>query len=89
MLTIPGGGSVLRTGNASAFNRLVVSQGGVVSDGFGVIGFPAGASNNTVLVTNSGSAWTNNVLYVGENGSANSLTVAAAESRQRTAPPLA
>ncbi len=74
-LTTPGGGSVFRTGNASAFNRLLVSGGGAVTTGFGVIGFPAAASNNSALVTDSGSAWTNNVLYVGENGSGNSLTI--------------
>lgn len=76
-LTTPGGGSVLRTGNVGAFNRLFISEGAAVSTGFGVIGFPAAASNNTVLVTDSGSVWSNSsVIYVGEGGSSNSLTIA-------------
>ncbi len=75
-LTTPGGGSVLRTGNIGAFNRLFVSEGGAVSTGFGVIGYPAAATNNTVLVTDSGSVWSNSsVVYIGEGGSGNSLTI--------------
>jgi T5SS/PEP-CTERM-associated repeat protein len=75
-LTTAGGLSVFRIGNGGAFNRLLISQGGAVSNGYGVIGYLAGASNNSVLVTDAGSAWTNNVLYLGENGSGNSLTIA-------------
>jgi len=74
-LTIPGGGSVLRTGNDSAFNSLLIEGGGFVSDGYGVIGFPAFATNNVAFITNSGSVWSNSVLFIGEHGSGNSLTV--------------
>lgn len=75
-VTTPGGGSVFRIGNGSSFNRLLISGGGAVTTGFGVVGFPVAASNNSVLVTDSGSAWTNGVFYVGEGAMSNSVTVA-------------
>lgn len=75
-LSTAGNSSVFRIGNGSAFNHLLISQGGAVSNGFGVIGFPAAAGDNSVFVTGSGSSWSNNVLYVGEGGSRNSLTAA-------------
>ena len=43
---------------------------------YGVVGYPAGASNNSVLVTGSSSAWANDFLFVGEGGTSNSVTVA-------------
>jgi len=75
-MTTLGGGSVFRIGDGSAFNRLLISEGGAVTDGYGVVGYPVGASNNSVLVTGSGSAWTNGVLFIGEGGTSNSVTVA-------------
>ncbi len=75
-MTTPGGGSVFRIGDGSAFNRLLISEGGAVTTGYGVVGYPMGASNNSVLVTGSGSAWTNSVLYVGEGAMDNSVIVA-------------
>jgi T5SS/PEP-CTERM-associated repeat protein len=75
-MTTPGGGSVFRIGDGSAFNRLLISEGGAVTTGYGVVGYPVGASNNSVLVTDSGSAWTNDFLFIGEGGASNSVTVA-------------
>jgi T5SS/PEP-CTERM-associated repeat protein len=75
-MTTPGGGSVFRIGDGSAFNRLLISEGGAVTTGYGVVGYPVGASNNSVLVAGSGSAWTNDFLFIGEGGTSNSVTVA-------------
>ena len=75
-MTTPGGGSVFRIGNGSAFNRLLISGGGAVTTGYGVVGYPVAATNNSVLVTGSGSVWTNDVFFVGEGAMSNSVTVA-------------
>ncbi|MEK7780187.1 MAG: hypothetical protein AAB370_01640, partial [Verrucomicrobiota bacterium] len=75
-MTTLGGGSVFRIGDGSAFNRLVISEGGAVTTSYGVVGYPVAATNNSVLVTGSGSAWTNDVLFIGEGGTSNSVTVA-------------
>ena len=56
-------------------NRMVISNGGFVSDVTGAISFGAG-SNNSVLVTGAGSTWSNsNQVRLGVAGQA-SLTVA-------------
>ena len=70
----------LFVGFNSANNALVISNGGVVTNGYdsygAVIGYAAGASNNSVLVTGSGSLWSNTTtLTVGWSGSKNSLTI--------------
>lgn len=75
-MTTPGGGSVFRIGDGSAYNRLIISEGGAVTTGYGVVGYPVAATNNSVLVTGSGSVFTNDVFFVGEGGSSNSVTVA-------------
>jgi T5SS/PEP-CTERM-associated repeat protein/autotransporter-associated beta strand protein len=61
-------------------NTLTISSGGIVSNGQssngGVIGFATTASNNSVLVTGSGSRWSNSVnLTIGYDGSGNSLVI--------------
>ena len=73
----------LFVGSAGSFNRLVVSNGGWVSDSIGVVGRFGNSSNNTALVTGSGSVWSNTVfLYVGINGAANQLVVSAGGAAQ-------
>ena len=67
-------GSALVVGNGGIGNALTVSDAGRVVNGNGFIGHDTGASNNTVLVTDGGSVWTNALdLIVGNDGSGNSL----------------
>jgi T5SS/PEP-CTERM-associated repeat protein len=43
-------------------NKMLISDGGLVSDSNGYIGYTNGSSNNSVLVTGSNSIWTNEEL---------------------------
>src|SRR5687767_13041814 len=52
-------GSKLSVGESSSFNMLVITNGGVMSNLFGFIGFNPGANDNQVIVTGLGSLWTN------------------------------
>ena len=71
---IRGGG--LTVGNQSSGNSLVISNRGTVANREVTIGFGAGSSNNTVLVTGSNSLLTNSSwLVAGFDGSGNSLTI--------------
>jgi len=66
----------LRVGNQGYNNRLVVSDGGMVSSFDDWIGVNSSSSNNQVLVTGSGSLWNNTrELAVGLNSSGNQLVV--------------
>ena len=66
----------LYVGNAGSGNSLVISNGGRVASGDGIIGNFADSSNNSVLLTGSGSTWSNSEsLTVGVSGSG-TLTVA-------------
>jgi T5SS/PEP-CTERM-associated repeat protein/autotransporter-associated beta strand protein len=67
----------LLVGNFGSSNSLTISNGGEVSvGGWSWIGNGPNSSNNWVLVTGSGSAWTNaGFLYVGGSGSSNSLVI--------------
>ena len=87
IVTVTGAGSfwtnsgALYVGNGGSGNSLTVANGATVAVGGGtngtVVGFGAGSSNNSVLVTGSGSLWTNSAeLYVGYEGSGNNLTIA-------------
>jgi T5SS/PEP-CTERM-associated repeat protein len=70
--------SYIILGNGSSGNSLVISNGGTVVSMSGVIGESYGpsCSNNNVLVTGSGSLWTDHLdLYVGAGASGNSLVV--------------
>ena len=59
-----------------AGNSLMISNGGWVSDDFGLIGYDTNSSNNQALVTGAGSAWSNTtVVFVGDFGSGNSLVI--------------
>jgi T5SS/PEP-CTERM-associated repeat protein len=68
-------GTDLHIGEAGASNRVVVSNGGLLGNEIGVIGIPAGSSNNEVLVTGPGSVWTNIIFVVGSSGPGNRFTL--------------
>jgi len=64
------------TGYNSAFNQLIVSNGGTAFSGNAYIGAFNLASNNTVSLVGTGSLWTiTNLLYIGFSGDANALVV--------------
>lgn len=86
LVTVSGAGSSwnivsnLLLGNSGFGNQLIVSDGGTVNNvtGFvgGVSGGFAAASNQSVLVTGSGSVWSNSAsLIIGASSSSNSLAV--------------
>jgi T5SS/PEP-CTERM-associated repeat protein len=83
-VTVTGAGSVWNThglavGLSGSGNTLTLANGGAVyNSGVGAsIGSQAGANNNAVTVTGTGSVWTNSGdLFVGEHGSGNTLTIA-------------
>jgi T5SS/PEP-CTERM-associated repeat protein len=59
-------------GNAA----LTITNGGEVYSAYGIIGFQGSSSNNTALVTSTGSVWSiGNEMYVGSDGSSNTLTI--------------
>jgi T5SS/PEP-CTERM-associated repeat protein/autotransporter-associated beta strand protein len=64
-------------GYEGEYNSLTISNGGkVAGDGYSAIGFSGFAANNSVLVTGANSLLTNSgYLYVGFNGSGNSLVI--------------
>ncbi|MGA2137329.1 MAG: hypothetical protein ABSH14_00555 [Verrucomicrobiia bacterium] len=80
--------SVVVTGPGSTWNNsadlyvgwygvgdsLAIDDGGQVADDFGYVGYDSGSSENSVWV-GAGAVWWNNVLHIGEMGSANSLVV--------------
>ena len=80
---------VLSVGHSGAGNSLVISNGASVRGFASVVGFNAGSSNNTVLVTGPGSVWSNlsmlvlvgagpvpvGVTYVGRFGAGNALEI--------------
>jgi fibronectin-binding autotransporter adhesin len=69
-------GNHLFVGNDGSFNRLVVSNGGLVRDQNGYLGPNASSSNNLTVVTGPGSMWSNaNLFYLGFNGAGNQLVV--------------
>jgi T5SS/PEP-CTERM-associated repeat protein len=66
----------LRVGALGSGNSLVISNGGKVENGGGIIGATPSASNNSVLVTGAESRWVNtNNATVGALGSGNSLVI--------------
>ncbi len=64
-------------GSNNFADALQIQSGGILLYGRGYIGFEANASNNSVLVTGAGSAWSNlgASLYIGKSGAGNSLTI--------------
>ena len=84
---ISGSGSVWSNGADfcvglyGSWNQITINNGGRLLTGDATIGGQTGATNNSVVVTGSGSLWfiTNGTGYlnVGESGSGNSLTISA------------
>ena len=69
-------GFQLAVGEHTASNTLSITNGGTVFDGVGIIGERLGSDGNSVIVSGSGSAWTNiSDLVIGNGGSANSLII--------------
>jgi len=73
-------GSNLYVGGNGSFNRLVVSNGGLVRGLGGIVGsesvFNPLANSNVVVVTGAGSLWTNaGNFYLGYFGAGNQLVV--------------
>jgi len=69
-------GSDYVVGSNTASDALQILNGGVLSNGFGVVGYETNASNNSALVSGTGSVWSNrNLLIVGYHGLANSLII--------------
>ncbi len=69
----PGGYYV---GSNTFGNGLVIQDGGVLSDTTGYVAGTLASSSNSVLVSGSGSLWSNAIdLYVGFQGSNNSLVI--------------
>ena len=57
-------------------NRMVIGDGGSVSDSNAYIGYTNGSSGNSALVTGTGSIWSNaGSFYVGYYGGGNSLVI--------------
>jgi T5SS/PEP-CTERM-associated repeat protein len=68
----------LTIGYQYSYGQFVITNGGTVVDSTGSIGDLNGGSDshdNSVLVTGSGSVWSNVVLYVGNYGSHNRLRI--------------
>jgi len=66
----------LLVGYGSVRNQLVVSNGGVVANGNGHLGYFASANSNVAVVTGAGSMWSNRLnLNVGLDGAGNQLVV--------------
>ena len=69
-----GSNSDLEVGYFSGGNQLIVTNGGTVIDGNGIVG-TFGTSNNSVRVVDNG-VWQNSTLYVGLSGGSNVVTIA-------------
>ncbi|PWU18197.1 MAG: hypothetical protein C5B50_09835, partial [Verrucomicrobia bacterium] len=69
-------GNGLTVGNDGASSRLLVSNGAYLEGNGAVMAFTRASSNNSALVTGSGSIWTNRGdLTVGDNGRGNQLII--------------
>ncbi len=66
-------------GNTNSADVLLIQNGGVLNSGMGYLGYSSGSSNNTVLVTGTGSTWNSSggagLFGVGNSTSGNSLNV--------------
>src|SRR6266404_7638014 len=66
----------LSVGSIGSFNHLLITNGGLVQNGFGALGIDPASRSNLAVITGAGSVWTNqNDLYVGYVGHGNSLVV--------------
>jgi T5SS/PEP-CTERM-associated repeat protein len=69
-------GANLYLGGGGSGNNLTISEGAQVANSNGWIGYNNTASNNSVLVSDAGTLWTNaGDLVIGYDGSGNSLTI--------------
>src|SRR5437867_442150 len=62
-------------GNTLSADALLIQSNGVLSDTRGYLGYDSSSSNNSALVTDVGSIWSNSILYVGFEGRGNNLIV--------------
>ena len=63
-------------GSNTFFDTLIIQGGGVLSNGNGYIGYETSGSNNIAIVSDAGSAWSNQAtLYVGYQGAGNQLII--------------
>ena len=60
-------------GNSFSMDALLIRSNGVLTSGGSYLGFNPSNTNNSVLITGSGSTWSNGFLYVGFEGIGNSL----------------
>ncbi len=66
----------LRIGNYGSSNQVIVAGGGLLQSAFGYVGYTVGATNNTVLVTDTGSMWSNTAgLFISQTGVTSSVTI--------------
>jgi T5SS/PEP-CTERM-associated repeat protein/uncharacterized repeat protein (TIGR03803 family) len=69
-------GNNLLIGVSGGTSALSITNGGTVYNGIGYIGYNSSSSSNTVLVSGTGSIWTNTSdLEVGYNGAGNGLII--------------
>jgi T5SS/PEP-CTERM-associated repeat protein len=69
-------GNNLYVGSNGAFNQLVVSNGALLVNGNGHLGFRPASSNNVAVVTGAGSVWSNRAeLDIGFDSDGNRLVV--------------
>jgi T5SS/PEP-CTERM-associated repeat protein len=69
-------GTFYIVGSNAFLDTLQINSGGVLSNGSGALGYAAGGSNNTAVVSGSGSTWKNATnLYVGFLGVDNQLII--------------
>jgi T5SS/PEP-CTERM-associated repeat protein len=59
-------------------NQMLISDGGLVSDSNGYIGYTNGSSSNSVAVSTSGTWSNSSSFYVGYSGSSNNLVISGA-----------
>jgi T5SS/PEP-CTERM-associated repeat protein len=86
-MVVTGSGSVWKNlsvgiGDVGRLNTLIVTNGGVVFDGYGIVGMSQllpllpSSDSNAVVVTGNGSVWNNtNDLHIGVWSTGNSMTV--------------
>lgn len=68
-------GSTLYVGRTGSWNRLVITNGGTVVNGIGIIGDYIPARGNSVVVVNTGSLWRCGGVAVGRYGAENEVQV--------------
>ena len=62
-------------GSNTFANALLIRNGGVLTDADAHVGYLPASSSNHVLVSGSGSVWTNDSLFFGTSGSFNSMII--------------